>query len=65
MKLVLFDCDGTLVDSVSLIHETMRRTFLHFRKPEPKVADTKAIIGLTLVLSANAFSRRLTGSSLW
>lgn len=48
MKLVLFDCDGTLVDSVALIHETMRRTFLHFAKPEPKVEDTKAIIGLTL-----------------
>ncbi|MCF6368648.1 HAD-IA family hydrolase [Rhizobium halophilum] len=48
MKLVLFDCDGTLVDSAGLIHETMRRTFLHFHKPEPKVEDTKAIIGLTL-----------------
>lgn len=48
MKLVLFDCDGTLVDSVGLIHETMRRTFLHFDKPEPKVEETKAIIGLTL-----------------
>lgn len=48
MKLVLFDCDGTLVDSGGLIHETMRRTFHHFEKPEPKVEDTKAIIGLTL-----------------
>lgn len=48
MKLVLFDCDGTLVDSAGLIHETMRRTFRHFEKPEPKVEDTKAIIGLTL-----------------
>ena len=48
MKLVLFDCDGTLVDSVSLIHETMRRTFLHFHKPEPRLEETKAIIGLTL-----------------
>jgi haloacid dehalogenase superfamily, subfamily IA, variant 1 with third motif having Dx(3-4)D or Dx(3-4)E len=48
MKLVLFDCDGTLVDSASLIHETMRRTFLHFRKPEPRLEETKAIIGLTL-----------------
>ncbi|MBU1315423.1 MAG: HAD-IA family hydrolase [Alphaproteobacteria bacterium] len=48
MKLVLFDCDGTLVDSASLIHETMRRTFLHFEKPEPTLAQTKAIIGLTL-----------------
>lgn len=48
MKLVLFDCDGTLVDSAGLIHETMRRTFLHFGKPEPAVEHTKAIIGLTL-----------------
>jgi phosphoglycolate phosphatase len=48
MKLVLFDCDGTLVDSAALIHETMRRTFAHFGKPEPRMEDTKAIIGLTL-----------------
>jgi phosphoglycolate phosphatase len=48
MKLVLFDCDGTLVDSGGLIHETMRRTFLHFGKPEPTFEDTKSIIGLTL-----------------
>lgn len=48
MKLVLFDCDGTLVDSAGLIHETMRRTFLHFGKPEPTFSDTKSIIGLTL-----------------
>ena len=48
MKLVLFDCDGTLVDSAALIHETMRRTFLHFKKPEPRLDETKAIIGLTL-----------------
>ncbi len=48
MKLVLFDCDGTLVDSAELIHETMLRTFRHFGKTEPTLAQTKAIIGLTL-----------------
>jgi phosphoglycolate phosphatase len=48
MKLVLFDCDGTLVDSAGTIHETMRRTFLHFNKPEPAQAATKSIMGLTL-----------------
>lgn len=48
MKLVLFDCDGTLVDSVALIHEVMVRTFRQFGKAEPSVAATKAIIGLTL-----------------
>lgn len=48
MKLVLFDCDGTLVDSAGLIHETMRRTFDKFGKREPTFAETKSIIGLTL-----------------
>lgn len=48
MKLVLFDCDGTLVDSVGLIHETMRRTFEAFSHPAPAVEATKTIIGLTL-----------------
>ena len=48
MKLVLFDCDGTLVDSVGLIHEVMRHTFPAFGKPEPKIETTKSIIGLTL-----------------
>lgn len=48
MKLVLFDCDGTLVDSVGLIHEVMARTFVHFGHPRPDVALTKSIIGLTL-----------------
>ena len=48
MKLALFDCDGTLVDSAGLIHETMRRTFDKFGRPEPRFEDTKAIIGLSL-----------------
>ncbi|MGO8658301.1 HAD family hydrolase, partial [Rhizobium ruizarguesonis] len=40
MKLALFDCDGTLVDSAGLIHETMRRTFDKFGRPEPRFEDT-------------------------
>ncbi len=48
MKLVLFDCDGTLVDSAALIHETMRRTFQAFGKPEPRIDATRSIIGLSL-----------------
>lgn len=48
MKLVLFDCDGTLVDSVGLIHEVMARTFLHFGHNRPEMSLTKSIIGLTL-----------------
>ncbi len=48
MKLVLFDCDGTLVDSVGLIHECMARTFEDFGHARPPVEATKGIIGLTL-----------------
>jgi phosphoglycolate phosphatase len=48
MKLVLFDCDGTLVDSARLIHEVMARTFVAFGHKRPDVATTKSIIGLTL-----------------
>ena len=48
MKLVLFDCDGTLVDSARLIHEVMERTFEAFGQTRPPIAETKSIIGLTL-----------------
>jgi phosphoglycolate phosphatase len=48
MRLALFDCDGTLVDSAGLIHEVMARTFVHFGYDRPDVSLTKSIIGLTL-----------------
>ena len=48
MKLVLFDCDGTLVDSARLIHEVMARTFVAFGHKRPELSATKSIIGLTL-----------------
>ena len=48
MKLALFDCDGTLVDSAALIHEVMARTFVAFGHDRPDVSSTKSIIGLTL-----------------
>lgn len=48
MKLALFDCDGTLVDSGSLIHEVMARTFEHHGHERPHYDTTKSIIGLTL-----------------
>ncbi|MDI7863263.1 HAD-IA family hydrolase [Rhizobiaceae bacterium n13] len=48
MRLVLFDCDGTLVDSARLIHEVMARTFVEFGFMRPDISETKAIIGLTL-----------------
>ncbi|MCD7111693.1 HAD-IA family hydrolase [Rhizobium sp. DKSPLA3] len=57
MRLVLFDCDGTLVDSAGVIHATMARTFEAFDLTPPALGDTKAIIGLTLDIAI----ARLTG----
>lgn len=51
MKLVLFDCDGTLVDSAGVIHACMVRTFDEYGLPEPHPEHTKSIIGLTLDLA--------------
>lgn len=48
MRLVLFDCDGTLVDSAGLIHEVMARTFVDHGHARPALEATKSIIGLTL-----------------
>lgn len=48
MKLVLFDCDGTLIDSIAIIQETMNRTFRSFGYSEPSVDETRATVGLTL-----------------
>ncbi|MBR0555377.1 HAD-IA family hydrolase [Ciceribacter sp. L1K23] len=59
MKLVLFDCDGTLVDSAGLIHAVMEKTFERFGSPPPTLAATKAIIGLTLDIAI----ARLQGKS--
>ncbi len=48
MKLVLFDCDGTLVDSAHVIHTCMCAAFdkHNFKPPTPE--GTKSIIGLSL-----------------
>lgn len=51
MKLVLFDCDGTLVDSAAVIHRCMELTFADFGMPQPAFAATKSVIGLTLNLA--------------
>jgi phosphoglycolate phosphatase len=50
-RLIVFDCDGTLVDSQQLIVETARRTLLaHDLEPLPAAA-IRAVIGLSLDLA--------------
>ncbi|MBN9047124.1 MAG: HAD-IA family hydrolase [Rhizobiales bacterium] len=51
MNLVLFDCDGTLVDSGDFIHRCMAETFAGAGLEPPRPAATHAIIGLSLPLA--------------
>lgn len=60
MKLVLFDCDGTLVDSAGFIHACMARTFVEDGLDAPELEQTKSIIGLSLPI---AIERLLNGDS--
>ena len=51
MKLVLFDCDGTLVDSAALIHATMARMFADHGIADPGLAAVRSVIGRSLDLA--------------
>ncbi|MCC2111751.1 MAG: HAD-IA family hydrolase, partial [Hyphomicrobiales bacterium] len=53
MFLVLFDCDGTLVDSQHLIVEAMMRTFHRHKLSAPHRDDVLKVIGLSLPQAIN------------
>lgn len=48
LKLVVFDMDGTLIDSQDIICEAMGRAFTRMGLTAPTNAETRAIIGLSL-----------------
>lgn len=48
MKLIIFDFDGTLVDSRALILESHRVVFSEFGLPLPPPADCLSLVGKTL-----------------
>lgn len=48
MRLVIFDADGTLIDSQAIIHEAMRLTFIEHGLEVLPIEATRSIIGLTL-----------------
>ena len=48
VSLILFDCDGTLVDSQHVIVETMNRTFRGKGLAPPTPEQTRSIVGLSL-----------------
>ncbi|AKI00896.1 haloacid dehalogenase superfamily enzyme, subfamily IA [Hoeflea sp. IMCC20628] len=59
MKLALFDCDGTIVDSAAVIHACMERTFEDFEQARPGLELTKSIIGLTLDIAIGQMLNRI------
>ncbi len=48
MKLVIFDCDGTIVDSQNGIHAAMVHAYGALGLAPPKRCDTISVIGLSL-----------------
>ena len=47
-KLVIFDCDGTLVDSQHMIVDVMSRAFTEMGLAPPTRAESRSVIGLSL-----------------
>jgi len=64
MRLVLFDCDGTLADSFGLIIETMRRCFATAGLPVPDDDAVRGIIGISLDLAIHRLAPTLTADEL-
>jgi phosphoglycolate phosphatase len=48
LRLVIFDVDGTLIDSQDFIVAAMRRAFAQAQRPAPPDAATLGIVGLSL-----------------
>lgn len=61
MRLVIFDCDGTLVDSQRFIVSCMQAAFAERGLPPPSDDAIRRIVGLTLV---HATDRLLGGGDL-
>ena len=51
MPLIMFDMDGTLIDTHGLISEHMATAFTDNGLPEPTPADVRQIIGLSLPIA--------------
>ncbi len=59
VSLILFDCDGTLVDSQHVIVETMNRTFQAQGLVPPTPEATRSIVGLSLDIAMGVLAPKL------
>lgn len=61
IRLVVFDCDGTLVDSQFVIYESMRRALTEHGLPVPSIEAVREVVGLSLVEAAKRLLPEVRG----
>ena len=64
LRLVVFDMDGTLIDSQDVIIEAMGRAFRRIGLPAPTGDQTRAIIGLSLAKAVSTIAPELSPSEV-
>ena len=64
LRLVVFDMDGTLIDSQYVIIEAMRRAFMKLNLPAPRDEQTRSIIGLSLDEAISTIAPELSPGKL-
>ena len=57
LKLAVFDCDGTLVDSQHAINACMADAFTSVGYPKPDIADVRRVVGLPLVQAVEIIAK--------
>ena len=60
MKLAVFDCDGTLIDSQVNIIRAMEQSFQRHRLPAPDSHATRRIVGLSLPAAVRSLAPALS-----
>ena len=64
LKLIIFDCDGTLVDSQNVIIGAMRMAFAAHGLEAPANEDVRGVIGLSLPQAVGALAPGIEGGDL-
>lgn len=57
MRLIMFDMDGTLIDTQALISEHMGAAFTSLGLPPPTPAEVRSIIGLSLPVAVGQLAK--------
>jgi len=57
MRLIMFDMDGTLIDTQALISEHMGAAFASLNLPPPAPAEIRSIIGLSLPVAVGVLAK--------